>query len=102
EGKQAIDPTQGCDDYRASGTGVGTLPPERSWQTLEVAVEPEVRYTKSGDVSIAYSLVGDGPFDVVFVSGWVLSNFGTAWDGPPADFYRGIASFARLILFDKR
>jgi len=40
--------------------------------------------------------------DVVFVSGWVLSNFGVPWEGSAADFYRGMSSFARLILFDKR
>ena len=34
---------------------------------------PEVRYTKSGDVNIAYSVFGDGPFDLVFIVGWVLS-----------------------------
>ena len=63
---------------------------------------PEVRYAKSGDVSIAYSIVGDGPFDLVFVSGWVLSALEYAWEGPPADFFRRLASFSRLILFDKR
>ena len=63
---------------------------------------PEVHYAKSGEVSIAYAPVGDGPIDVVFVSGWVLSNLGTAWEGSAADLYRGISSFARLILFDKR
>jgi pimeloyl-ACP methyl ester carboxylesterase len=63
---------------------------------------PEVRYTKSGDISIAYSTVGDGPFDLVFVSGWVLSVFESAWDGPAADTLSRLASFSRLILFDKR
>jgi len=63
---------------------------------------PEVRYTRSGDVSIAYAVVGDGPFDVVFVSGWVLTNFGPAWEGTSRELYEGIGSFARLILFDKR
>ncbi len=62
----------------------------------------DVRYAKSGDVSIAYTVVGEGPFDVVFVSGWVLSNLDVAWEGSAADFYAGISSFARLILFDKR
>ena len=62
----------------------------------------EVRYAKSGDVSIAYSTVGDGPFDLVFVAGWVLSVFESAWDGPAADTLSRLASFSRLILFDKR
>ncbi|MDP3983796.1 MAG: adenylate/guanylate cyclase domain-containing protein [Acidimicrobiia bacterium] len=63
---------------------------------------PDVRYTKSGDVSLAYAVVGDGPFDVVFVNGWVLSALEVAWDGPPAEFFGHLSSFARLILFDKR
>ena len=39
---------------------------------------PGVRYVKSGDVNIAYATVGDGPFDIVFVAGWVLTVFETA------------------------
>jgi pimeloyl-ACP methyl ester carboxylesterase/class 3 adenylate cyclase len=63
---------------------------------------PDVRYTRSGDVSIAYATVGDGPFDVVFVSGWVISNLEVAWEGSAARFYEELGSFCRLILFDKR
>ena len=64
---------------------------------------PEVRYARSGDVSIAYGVVGDGPFDVVFVSGWVLSNLTEhVWRGTPAELFTRMASFCRLILFDKR
>jgi pimeloyl-ACP methyl ester carboxylesterase/class 3 adenylate cyclase len=63
---------------------------------------PEVRYAKSGEVSIAYSVVGDGPFDLVFVGGWVFSALEYAWEGPPAAFFRRLASFSRLIAFDKR
>jgi class 3 adenylate cyclase/pimeloyl-ACP methyl ester carboxylesterase len=63
---------------------------------------PEVRYAKSGDVNVAYGVIGDGPFDVVFVSGWVLSNLEVAGEGSAADFYREMSSFCRLILFDKR
>ena len=51
---------------------------------------------------IAHGVAGDGPIDVVFVSRWVLSNFGVPWQGSAADFYRGMSSFGRLILFDKR
>ena len=63
---------------------------------------PEVRFAKSGDVNIAYAVVGDGPLDLVFVNGWVLSALEHAWEGPAADFFREQASFSRLILFDKR
>jgi pimeloyl-ACP methyl ester carboxylesterase len=63
---------------------------------------PEVRYAKSGDVNIAYSVVGDGPFDLVFVVGSVFTALEYAWEGPPGAFFSELASFSRLILFDKR
>ncbi len=63
---------------------------------------PEVKFARSSDTSIAYSVVGEGPFDLVFVGGWVLSSLGKAWEGPAADFFAGLGSFSRLILFDKR
>src|ERR1700694_4971745 len=70
-------------------------------QTMGVK-PPEVRYTKSGDVSIAYSVIGDGPFDILFVGGWVLSTLEGTWDGPAARFLERLAAIGRLILFDKR
>jgi pimeloyl-ACP methyl ester carboxylesterase len=63
---------------------------------------PQVKYTRTGDTSIAYSVVGDGPFDLVYVGGWVTSSLEYAWLGPPRQFFERLASFARLILFDKR
>ncbi len=63
---------------------------------------PETRYARSGDISIAYQVVGEGPFDVVFVPGFV-SNVDYGWEEPSlARFYERLASFSRLILFDKR
>jgi pimeloyl-ACP methyl ester carboxylesterase len=63
---------------------------------------PETRYTKNGDVNIAYQVLGDGPLDLVLVHGWVQS-FDGSWEIEPiARFYRRLASFSRLILFDKR
>jgi pimeloyl-ACP methyl ester carboxylesterase len=62
----------------------------------------ETRYTRSGDVSIAYQVVGDGPFDLVYVPGWV-SSIELMWDEPDyAAFLERLASFSRLIIFDKR
>jgi pimeloyl-ACP methyl ester carboxylesterase len=67
-----------------------------------MAAVPETRYAKSGDVHIAYQVVGNGPLDLVFVPGFV-SNVEALWRDPPrAAFFRRLASFARLILFDKR
>src|SRR5437867_2619428 len=63
---------------------------------------PETRYAKSGDCHIAYQVVGKGPLDLVFIPGFI-SHLEHAWDDPLlAHFYRRLASFARLILFDKR
>src|SRR5256885_2254664 len=62
---------------------------------------PETRYAKRGDLNIAYQVVGDGPFDLVYVPGWV-SNVELLWEKPkPARLLERLASFSRLILFDK-
>src|SRR5437763_7163304 len=65
-------------------------------------VAPATRYARSGDVNIAYQVAGDGPVDLVYVPGWV-SHVELAWELP--DLARGferLASFSRLILFDRR
>lgn len=60
------------------------------------------RYTKSADINIAYQVVGEGPRDLVYVPGWI-SNVEVMWEEPSmARFLRRLASFARLIVFDKR
>ena len=63
---------------------------------------PTTQYARAGDVSIAYQVVGDGPIDLVIVPGYV-SHVEMIWDNPGAvRMIERIASFARLILFDKR
>jgi pimeloyl-ACP methyl ester carboxylesterase len=80
--------THGSDD-------VGAMPRRR----LPV---PSTRYTKSGDVAVAYQTLGDGPFDLVYVPGWI-SHLEYGWQQPRvAHLFRRLASFSRLILFDKR
>jgi pimeloyl-ACP methyl ester carboxylesterase len=65
-------------------------------------IRPETRYARSGDVNIAYQVVGEGPRDLVLVPGWV-SNLEVFWEEPTmARFLQRLASFSRLILFDKR
>ena len=65
-------------------------------------MQPQTRYAKAGDVHVAYQVVGSGPLDVVFVPG-MLGHVDLWWDDPrPARFFRRIASYARLIIFDKR
>jgi class 3 adenylate cyclase len=63
---------------------------------------PDVKYARSGEINIAYAVVGEGPFDLVLVGGWVVSNLESAWEGPAAEFFMSLARFSRLILFDKR
>jgi pimeloyl-ACP methyl ester carboxylesterase len=63
---------------------------------------PATHYAHSGDVNIAYQVIGEGPVDLVFVMGWV-SHLDWFWAEPSfARFLRRLASFSRLILFDKR
>jgi len=64
---------------------------------------PETRYAKTADgVHIAYQVVGEGPVDMVFVMGWT-TNVAAMWDEPSfARLLRRLASYSRLILFDKR
>jgi class 3 adenylate cyclase len=67
-----------------------------------VTAAPKTRYARSGDVNIAYQIAGKGPIDLVYVPGWV-SNIETAWEDPHVSrFLERLASFSRLILFDKR
>ena len=63
---------------------------------------PETRYAKSGDVNIAYQVVGDGPFDLVHVPPFI-SNLELQWENPDERrYFERLASFSRLIMFDKR
>src|SRR5580658_2769822 len=63
---------------------------------------PETRYAKSGEVHIAYQVIGNGPIDLVFVPGFI-SHVDHVWEEPRwAGFLERLASFSRLICFDKR
>ena len=63
---------------------------------------PQARYARSGEVNIAYTVVGDGPFDLVYIQGFV-SHVELAWRVPAyADYLNGLASFSRFIFLDKR
>ena len=75
----------------------------QSTRSPEIATLPaEVRFSRSGDVSIAYQVIGDGPVDLVLVHGWVCS-FQPGWERPQiASFYNRLASIGRVVLFDKR
>jgi pimeloyl-ACP methyl ester carboxylesterase/class 3 adenylate cyclase len=64
---------------------------------------PETNYAMAADgTNIAYQVLGDGPVDLVFIPGWI-SNLDLFWELPATSrFFSRLASFARLIVFDKR
>jgi len=63
---------------------------------------PETRYARSGEVRIAYQVVGNGPIDLVFVPGFI-SNLEVHWEDPGfGHLLRRLSTFTRLIQFDKR
>ena len=65
-------------------------------------MQPHIGYAHSGGVNIAYQVLGEGPRDIVYVPGWI-SNIEVYWEEPAlARFFTRLASFSRLILFDKR
>jgi class 3 adenylate cyclase len=65
-------------------------------------MRPETKFTQSGDVSIAYQVMGEGPLDLLIVPGFI-SHLEAAWENPAyARFLERLASFSRLIQFDKR
>src|SRR5919201_3624701 len=64
--------------------------------------QPKTQYARNGDVNIAYQVVGDGPIDLAVVPGFI-SHLDLWWTIPETTaFIRRLASFSRLILFDKR
>ncbi|OGO50991.1 MAG: hydrolase [Chloroflexi bacterium RBG_16_68_14] len=65
-------------------------------------MEAQVKYAKSGDVHIAYRVVGDGPHDIVLIPG-MTSHVELFWEFPTNEYLlRRLASFSRVIVFDKR
>jgi len=63
---------------------------------------PETKYAKSGEYHIAYQVIGKGPLDIVLIPGFV-SHVEYGWEDPQfAHFLSRLASFGRLIIFDKR
>ncbi len=63
---------------------------------------PATRYAQSGDVNIAYQVVGEGPLDILFMPGWI-SQVEHVWESPSVTrFLERHAAFSRFILFDRR
>ena len=63
---------------------------------------PQTHYAKAPGGDVAYQVIGDGPIDLVMVPGW-FSHIDIQWDDPKWRAFVGeLASFARIILYDKR
>jgi class 3 adenylate cyclase len=63
---------------------------------------PTTRYTRSGDASIAYQVAGEGPLDMLFLTGW-LTQLEQLWEASAnRRFLERLATFGRLIMFDSR
>ena len=63
---------------------------------------PKTQYARSGDLHIAYQVIGDGPIDLVYVPSW-MSQVEVYWEEPRiARYFERLASFSRLIMFDRR
>jgi pimeloyl-ACP methyl ester carboxylesterase len=63
---------------------------------------PDIQYTRSGDVAIAYQVLGDGPVDVIWFRG-MAGDLLSTWDQPLLVRHgTGLAAFSRLLMFDKR
>jgi pimeloyl-ACP methyl ester carboxylesterase len=65
-------------------------------------VQPQTQYTRSGEVSIAYQVLGDGPIDLVMAPGWIF-HLELVWERPEFErMMRKLTPHFRVILFDKR
>ena len=96
-GVEHIDDEDDAREIKTTGPAVIDVQPEAPLLRI-----PETMYARSGDVNIAYQVIGDAPLDLVFVMGWV-SHLEYFWREPNfARFLLRLASFSRLILFDKR
>src|SRR5919201_1643799 len=64
-------------------------------------MRPEVRYARNGEIAIAYSVIGTGPDDLVYLSPY--NNLDLAWENPQYEhFLRRLSSFARVVVIDRR
>jgi len=83
-------------------TRLGAVPARSGTTRKTVAVQPETRYARSGDVSIAYQVLGDAPLDLVWIPS-LIHHVELNWENPiVAQFLRRLASVARVLVFDKR
>jgi class 3 adenylate cyclase len=89
-------------DGGVTGSGSAATEMAVARQTVVVMEGPETKYVAVGDADVAYQVVGDGPLDLLYFYG-MGSHIEFAWESPAyAEFYMRLASFSRLIMFDRR
>ena len=94
-------PARGSSSRIAASPRSRASPASGGMPSGEPVAVPDVSYTRSGDVSIAYQVVGDGPTDLVFLP--FLSNLYTLWQAPKfAEFGYRLAEGRRLIVVNAR
>src|SRR5262245_31711403 len=100
---ETLELTEEAERGKADDAAIVTLSNPLPNRSLSALIKPKTQYAAGADkVNIAYQVVGEGPFDLVFVMGWV-SNLEYFWREPSfVRFLARLASFSRLILFDKR
>jgi class 3 adenylate cyclase/pimeloyl-ACP methyl ester carboxylesterase len=102
---QAADWTRFTDSIGAGLLTLGSATSESSvllMRQTSTMKAPETQYVSVGEADVAYQVLGEGPFDLLYCIG-LGSHVELLWDLPhAADFFRRLASFSRLILFDRR
>ena len=97
----AYPPFDVADSGHAGHAGQADLS-EHRLSRLDWRVPPDTRYAKSGDLNIAFQVLGEGPPDIVAVPGFV-SHVEAGWEWPYLSRYlHRLATFSRLVIFDKR
>src|SRR4051812_28604085 len=97
-------PTSGRLDFGGVGASSGgrSDPPAPHGKRIIAAMERATGYARLGSQRVAYEVVGSGPIDLVLTAG-SFGAFDTDWEDPAAElFFRRLASFSRLIRFDRR
>ncbi len=87
---------------RIATAGIGSLDGPPLVRRVNGAMQPETRYAQSGDIGIAYQVLGEGDMDLVIAFPFV-SHLDLLWENPAqSHFINRLGSFARVIVFDRR
>lgn len=75
---------------------------KEDWHAKKISLPAQINYAQSGDVHIAYQVLGSGPVDLLIIHGWI-SHLEHNWEGRGVtQAFNRLANISRLIMFDKR